>query len=285
DLAGDRRVTQRDEDQILLGMLDRLADRLRNLVGLAEPDAHVPASVADDDERREGKAPAALDDLRDAVDGDHSVVELEDAGIDARLGHSPLLKDQAAGPRGLGQCLDPSVILKAAAVEDHALHAPLLRLLRDQLAHDLRRGDVSAALLSRAERGAAAVHRGQRPPALVVDQLGVDVIQAAKHRQARARRGAADPPAQPEMPYVPRRASFASDHFAPAPAFLPTLRRTTSSAYLIPLPLYGSGLRNIRSVAAVCPSSALSAPRSVISVCLSISAVMPSGSGKITGCE
>src|SRR5438093_10201357 len=38
DLERDRRLLERDEDQILLGVLDRLADRLRNLVGLAEPD-------------------------------------------------------------------------------------------------------------------------------------------------------------------------------------------------------------------------------------------------------
>src|SRR5919198_2773650 len=39
DLAGNGRLPQRHEDQILLRVLDRLADRLRHLVGLAEPDA------------------------------------------------------------------------------------------------------------------------------------------------------------------------------------------------------------------------------------------------------
>src|SRR5690242_20603127 len=60
DLAGDGGLLERHEDQVLLGVLDRLADRLRHLVGLAEADADVAAAVADDDQRREREAPAAL---------------------------------------------------------------------------------------------------------------------------------------------------------------------------------------------------------------------------------
>src|SRR5436853_469828 len=101
----------------------------------------------------------------------------------------------------------------------------------------------------------------------------------------RHRPGPAHAPPNPPMSEVARHAPLLRDHFAAAPAFLPTLRRTTSSAYLMPLPLYGSGLRSMRSFEAVWPSRALSAPRRVMSVCLSISAVTPSGSGKITGCE
>src|SRR5215471_14957915 len=47
------------------------------------------------------------------------------------------------------------------------------------------------------------------------------------------------------------RRSFVITYLAPAPAFLPTLRRITSSEYLMPLPLYGSGSRSARSLAAV----------------------------------
>ena len=79
--------------------------------------------------------------------------------------------------------------------------------------------------------------RQERAARVVVDQLGVDVVQAAEHRQPRPRRGSADEPPQPLMPDVARRPPFLGDHFAPAPAFLPTFFRTTSSEYLMPLPL------------------------------------------------
>jgi len=90
DLDRNRGVAQGHEDQILLRVLDRLADGLRHLVGLAQPHAHVTAPVAHDDERRERETPAALDDLGHAVDGDHTVVELQHARIDLRFGHSVL---------------------------------------------------------------------------------------------------------------------------------------------------------------------------------------------------
>ena len=69
------------------------------------------------------------------------------------------------------------------------------------------------------------------------------------------------------------------DHFAPA--FLPTLRRMTSSAYGCPCPCRARAGAARGACAAVWPSSALSAPRSVMAICRSISAVTPSGSGKI----
>ena len=67
---------------------------------------------------------------------------------------------------------------------------------------------------------------------------------------------------------------------------LPSLRRMISFAYLMPLPLYGSGGRSARILAAVRPSRCLSTARTVSLVCLaSTSAVTPSGSLKTTGCE
>src|SRR2546422_7131520 len=87
DLARDRRVLQRHEDQILLGVLHRLADRLGHLVGLAETDTHMAPTVADHHQRREREAPAALDDLGHAVDGDDAVIQLEHARIDLRFCH------------------------------------------------------------------------------------------------------------------------------------------------------------------------------------------------------
>ncbi len=63
--------------QVLLGSLDALLDRDRDLVGLAVADAHDLALVADDDQRREREAPAALDDLGDAVDLDDALLQVE----------------------------------------------------------------------------------------------------------------------------------------------------------------------------------------------------------------
>src|SRR5256884_3740244 len=55
--------------------LDRLAHRLAHLVGLPGRDADPSLPIADGDERVEPEAPAALDDLGDAVDRDHVLDE------------------------------------------------------------------------------------------------------------------------------------------------------------------------------------------------------------------
>jgi hypothetical protein len=77
DLVGDRRPDHRDLDQVLLRVLDALADRLRDLAGLAEPDPDVARAVTDDDDRAEAEPPAALDDLGDSVDLDDALLERE----------------------------------------------------------------------------------------------------------------------------------------------------------------------------------------------------------------
>src|SRR2546426_5728430 len=61
DLARNRRVLERHEDQVLLRVLDGLSDRLRHFVRLSKAHAHVAPTVADDDERRERKPATALD--------------------------------------------------------------------------------------------------------------------------------------------------------------------------------------------------------------------------------
>ena len=66
-------VAQRHADQAALGRFRRLADRLGHLARLAGAVADAAALVADDDDRREGEAPAALHHLRDAIDGDQLV--------------------------------------------------------------------------------------------------------------------------------------------------------------------------------------------------------------------
>src|SRR5712691_2210429 len=91
DLARDRRVLEGHEDQILLGMLDRLPDSLGHLAGLAQPHPHVSPPVPHHDQRPEGESPAAPNHLGDPGDGDHSVRQVQRACVYLRLSHSRLL--------------------------------------------------------------------------------------------------------------------------------------------------------------------------------------------------
>src|SRR4051794_19286018 len=93
----------------------------------------------------------------------------------------------------LGERANPPVVLEARPVEHDLLDAGLLRALGDELADALgvvrlRAGRAPEARLDR---------RGGRDGAAarVVDDLGVDVGEAAEHREARALPGAgeADP--------------------------------------------------------------------------------------------
>src|SRR5690606_34262415 len=72
---------QRHEDQVALGALGRLADCLRHFARLAVAEADAALLVADDDERGEAEATAALHHLGDAVD----VNELVDETVVALL--------------------------------------------------------------------------------------------------------------------------------------------------------------------------------------------------------
>src|SRR3989454_6217530 len=91
DLTRDRCVLEGHEDQILLGMLDRLPDSLGHLAGLAQPHPHVSPPVPHHDQRREGESPATLDHLGGPVDGDHPVRQVQRACVYLRLSHSRLL--------------------------------------------------------------------------------------------------------------------------------------------------------------------------------------------------
>ena len=81
-LVGDRAAVLGHAEEVLLGPLDALLDRQRNLVGLAVADADDFAFVADHDQRGEGEAPAALDDLGDAVDLDDALLEVQAGRVD-----------------------------------------------------------------------------------------------------------------------------------------------------------------------------------------------------------
>src|SRR3712207_7794618 len=69
-------LAERNADHGLLGRRGRLGDRLRHLAGLAVAEARAALAVADDDERREAEALAALHGLGDAVDVDELLDEL-----------------------------------------------------------------------------------------------------------------------------------------------------------------------------------------------------------------
>src|SRR5258707_3603657 len=75
-LVRDRLTVLRHREEVLPGVVDRLGDRERHLTCLAVADADAIDLVADDDERREREPATTLDDLRDAVDLDHALLEL-----------------------------------------------------------------------------------------------------------------------------------------------------------------------------------------------------------------
>ena len=70
-------------------------------------------------------------------------------------------------------------------------------------------------------------------------------------------------------------------YFLPA---LPSLRLITSSAYLIPLPLYTSGGLFVLTTAAVWPTNSLSIPFTMIVFGFGTSNVIPFGCSISTGC-
>src|SRR5262249_17546246 len=120
----------------------------------------------------------------------------------------------------------------------------------------------------------------------VVHDLGVDVVRAAEHGQARprprARHAVPDAMAADHAPLVLVVMSAAHDA---APAAFPAFRRMYSPSYFTPLPLYGSGGRKPRMSAATWPTSPLSAPLMVRRVGFSTLIVMPAGGMNSTGCE
>src|SRR3972149_4592706 len=108
----------------------------------------------------------------------------------------------------------------------------------------LGRRRVSPGLEFLAEFRRPATNRDERLSSLVVDELGVDVLQAPEDGEARTRGRSPHALPDPEMPDLPSLDLDARQHgrlyfgvAAAAPAFLPTFRRMTSSAHFTPLPL------------------------------------------------
>src|SRR4051812_46089274 len=195
----------------------------------------------------------------------------------------------AVGERG-----DATGVPVATAVEDDRCHAGGLRALGDQGADLAGQGGLVA-------HGAAqaGVHRrgaGQRAADGVVDELHVDVPRAALDHQARTLRRAGDALAEAVVAPQPRDAARGADvgadrlvarpglcclcHHLPV---FPTLRLTTSPWYRTPLPLYGSGFRILRILAATSPTCCLSMPVTRRRVGVSTAKVIPSGAFTGTG--
>ena len=174
DQVRDGAADHGDVEEVLLGDLDGLGDGGGDLLRLAVGHAHGALAVADDDQRREGEATAALDDLGHAVDGDDAldVLVLVAAvatvaavtAVAAAAALAPALvggADRAVGRRGpvllrcshcssafsssgsepqsalagaLGDGRDTAVVLVAAAVEHDCLDAQRLGAFGDELA-------------------------------------------------------------------------------------------------------------------------------------------------------
>src|SRR5262249_31578119 len=123
-----------------------------------------------------------------------------------------------------------------------------------------------------------------RAPRRIVDELSVDGIQASEYGHPGSLCRAANDAPNADVPDRPALGLASVQHYF-APAFLPTLRRMCSSAYLMPLLVDWAGVRSGCSVAASCPGSSWSGPWSGIAARLCGSRCIASGKGKIPGRE
>src|SRR5258708_2780493 len=146
------------------------------------------------------------------------------------------LETQPAFTRRIRQRLDAAVIEIAATIEHHFGDAVLDRTFREQLADGLSRIDVGAGVAALAHRLLQRRRRGQRLALQVVDDLRVDVLRRAEHRQTRAAAGGAAQ-RQPHALLAPGIRNLESRHDPLRYFFLPSLRKINSSEYFTPLPL------------------------------------------------
>ena len=85
---------------------------------LPSPTPTWPCAVTHDDDRAEAEAPAALDDLGDAVDLDDALLERELGGIDPGHCGLLLLEVESGFAGGVGERLDPPVVPEPGSIED-----------------------------------------------------------------------------------------------------------------------------------------------------------------------
>src|SRR5262245_9500 len=250
DRVGNRPVDDRDPDHLLLRLLDTLADRLRDFLGLAEPEADAATLVTHHDQRAEAEPSPALHHLGDAVDVHHLLLEFltprvrDDAPRTAGrpfLSHLTLsLELEATLARPLGHRADATMVEEAVPVEDHSLDALLLAAAGREQADLLGSGHVARLRQLAPQLGRSGRDGEQRLARGIDDHLGVHVFLAAKDGQPRPLLRTADASAYPGPPANARDELLTGRHQRDAPAAaaaLPAFRRICSSAYLTPLPL------------------------------------------------
>src|SRR5439155_21758546 len=159
------------------------------------PGTDVAGPIADDDDRREAEAAAALDDLRHPVDLDDALLERELVGVDPCHVSSSRPEVETGFAGGIGERLDPPVVPEPGSIEDDALDTGGPGPLGDQAADDRRLFDLG--LLGAAELLLDRRRRRERLARAVVDDLRVDVDVAAEHREARPRPGSLHAEADP----------------------------------------------------------------------------------------
>src|SRR5215510_2378857 len=143
------------------------------------------------------------------------------------------LKLQSGLAGGFGKRLDAAVVQESTPIEDHRAHAGGPRALRDRAADCSSRLGVILADLQLGGRC-----RRQSAAGLIVDQLGVYMVQAAVYAEPRPLACAGDLHPHAAMPPGARRlpVELLQHYFAPLPD-LPGLRRIRSPRYITPLPL------------------------------------------------
>ena len=130
-LMRNRGAKERHADQVLLRVFGPLADRLRYFASLADTNANMTLTIANNDERREGEATSALYYLRHAVDLHDLLCEGQLRRVNSR--HlSALLELKPGSPGSICERLQAPMIFKSGAVKDNLCHPSGLRALSDK---------------------------------------------------------------------------------------------------------------------------------------------------------
>ena len=84
NFVGQCAIDEGDSNQGLPGLVDTLSDRFGNFSCLPQPDADETVSITDDDQGAETESSSTFYDLRDTVDVNNPIREIEVIWIDLR---------------------------------------------------------------------------------------------------------------------------------------------------------------------------------------------------------
>src|SRR3990167_244183 len=193
------------------------------------------------------------------------------------------LKYQTTGARTIGKGFDASVVLVTGAVKYHSGDFFRFCLLGHQLSQSFRLRYLTFDLHF------TGVGTDQCFSFRIINNLSAKILQTAGNMKTRLYRCAKNPDTGACLSSHLGKLCFAflichRCNYSAVLACFPAFLIMCSSMYLIPLPLYGSGLRKLRIRAAVSPTICLSAP-SIVIIFFSTLAVTPSGTSKSIGCE